>query len=54
MPYEEIELGHGVTSRSLRAISGATTTPQIFIGGELIGSADNLEAYLKTSNSKAA
>ncbi len=54
MPYEEIELGHGVTSRSLRAISGATTTPQIFIGGELIGSADNLEAYLKTHKSSKA
>ncbi len=54
MPYEEIEIGHGVTSRSLRAISGATTTPQIFIGGELIGSADNLEAYLKTHKSSKA
>ncbi len=47
MPYEEIELGQGVTSRSLRAISGATTTPQVFIGGKLIGTADDLEAYLK-------
>ncbi len=47
MPYEEIELGDGVTSRSLRAISGATTTPQVFIGGKLIGTADALEVYLK-------
>lgn len=54
MPYEEIELGHGVTSRSLRAISGATTTPQVFIGGKLIGTADDLEAYLKNKSSKAA
>lgn len=54
MPYEEIELGHGVTSRSLRAISGATTTPQVFIGGELIGTADNLEAYLKDKHQKVA
>lgn len=54
MPYEEIELGKGVTSRSLRALSGATTTPQIFIGGKLIGTADDLEAYLKTNDSKAA
>jgi glutaredoxin-like protein len=54
MPYEEIELGQGVTSRSLRAISGATTTPQVFIGGELIGTADALEAYLKEKDKKVA
>ena len=54
MPYEEIELGNGVTSRSLRAISGATTTPQIFIGGKLIGTADDLDTYLKDKNKKAA
>ena len=50
MLYEEIELGQGVTSRSLRAISGVTTTPQIFIGGKPIGTADDLEAYLKEKN----
>lgn len=54
MPYEEIELGQGVTSRSLRAISGSTTTPQVFIGGELIGTADALEAYLKEKSQKVA
>lgn len=54
MTYEEIELGQGVTSRSLRAISGATTTPQIFINGNLIGTADDLEVYLNSNKSKAA
>lgn len=54
MPYEEIELGKGVTSRTLRAVSGATTTPQVFIGGKLIGTADDLEAYLKDKGKKAA
>lgn len=54
MPYEEIELGKGVTSRTLRAVSGATTTPQVFIGGKLIGTADDLEAYLKNKAHKAA
>jgi len=54
MPYEEIELGHGVTSRTLRAISGSTTTPQVFIGGKLIGTADALEAYLKEKSQKVA
>jgi glutathione-dependent peroxiredoxin len=47
MPYEEVVLGQGITSRTLRAISGATTTPQVFIGGKLIGTADDLDTYLK-------
>jgi glutaredoxin len=29
----------------LRAVSGSGTWPQVFIGGELIGNADALEAY---------
>lgn len=54
MAYEEIELGQGISSRSLRALSGATTTPQVFIGGKLIGTADDLEAYLASKQIKAA
>lgn len=46
MIYEEIVLDRGVTSRSLRAVSGADTTPQVFIGGKRIGTADDLEVYL--------
>ncbi|WP_415882360.1 glutathione peroxidase [Neptuniibacter sp. QD72_48] len=46
--YEAIELGsHGVSFSSLQAVTGRGTTPQIFIDGELIGSADDLEAWLK-------
>lgn len=44
--YEEISLGSDATVRSLRAVSGASTTPQIFINGALIGGADALENYL--------
>ncbi len=44
--YEEIVLGSDATIRSLRAVSGNTTTPQIFINGEKIGGADELERYL--------
>ena len=47
MVYEEILLGRKVTSRTLRAVTGATTTPQVYIGGKRIGGADDLEAYLK-------
>ena len=45
--YEEIVLGSkGLTYSSLTAVTGAGTTPQVFIDGELIGTADNLEAWL--------
>ncbi|BAS67428.1 MAG: glutathione peroxidase [Gammaproteobacteria bacterium] len=44
---EIIELGKGITSRSLNAVSGKSTTPQIFIGGKYIGGADELEQYFK-------
>ena len=45
--YEEIELGHhGVSYSSLAAISGEGTTPQVFIEGERIGGADELEKWL--------
>jgi len=43
--YSEISLGKHVTSSTLRAVSGNGTWPQVFIGGKLIGSADDLEAY---------
>jgi glutaredoxin-like protein len=45
--YDEISLGKHVTSSTLRAVSGRGTWPQVFIGGKLIGSADDLEAYFK-------
>ncbi len=45
LPYEEVELNSEVTSRSLMALSGAQTTPQVFMDGKLIGGADDLEAY---------
>ncbi|MFT7561002.1 MAG: glutaredoxin-like protein [Flavobacteriales bacterium] len=47
LSYEVIELGRsGVSYDSLTAITGQGTTPQVFIGGELIGGADELEAWL--------
>jgi glutaredoxin-like protein len=44
--FEEVPLGAGVTSRTLRAVTGASTSPQVFIGGQRIGGADDLEAYI--------
>jgi glutaredoxin-like protein len=47
LKYEEVKLGSGGLSySSLAAVTGRGTTPQVYIDGELIGSADELEAYL--------
>lgn len=47
--YEEIVLGKDATMRSLRAATGATTVPQVFIDGKLIGDSEALEQYLSAS-----
>ena len=47
MAFEEVVLGKdGITFTSLMAVTGAGTTPQVFVDGKLIGTADQLEAYL--------
>jgi glutaredoxin-like protein len=43
--YDEISLGEQITMRTPRAIFGSGTWPQVFIGGRLIGGADQLEDY---------
>lgn len=45
--YEEIVLGKDATTRSLRAVTGATTVPQVFIDGKLIGSSEALDEYFR-------
>jgi glutaredoxin-like protein len=52
--YEVVSLGQGITSQALRAVSGKGTTPQVFIGGRLIGGADDLEHYFAARQRKAA
>ena len=52
--YEEVSLGKGITSSTLRAVSGQGTTPQIFIGGQWIGGADELEQHFGIKARKAA
>jgi glutaredoxin-like protein len=52
--YEEVPLGKGITSSTLRAVSGKGTTPQVFIGGKLIGGADELEKHFAGQDRKAA
>ena len=47
MKFEEITVGsHGVSLATLHAVSGRGTTPQVFIEGEHIGGADELESWL--------
>jgi glutaredoxin-like protein len=53
MEYEEIVLGKEVTSRSLQAVSGATTTPQVFIDGKRIGGSEDLAEYLRQQPTEA-
>lgn len=46
--YEEIALGsQGLSYSSLVAVTGAGTTPQVFIDGTLIGGANELEHWLE-------
>ncbi|MBD1576816.1 MULTISPECIES: glutathione peroxidase [Vibrio] len=46
LQYEEVVLGKDATTVSLRAVSGRSTVPQIFIGGKHIGGSEELETYL--------
>jgi glutathione-dependent peroxiredoxin len=46
LAYEEITLGHGITTRTLNAVAGAGTTPQVFAGGKKIGGSEELQAWL--------
>lgn len=45
--YEEIAISNrNVTSRTLQAIAGAGTVPQVFIDGQHVGGSEALEKYL--------
>lgn len=45
--YEEIVLSKDITTRSVRAVTGASTVPQIFVEGQRIGGADELDEYFR-------
>ena len=49
LEYEEIVLGKDITNRSLRAVTGAITVPQVFINSRLIGDSEALASYLHAS-----
>jgi glutaredoxin-like protein len=47
LEYEEIVLSDTITVKSLKAVTGATTVPQVYIDGKQIGGSEALLAYLK-------
>ena len=46
--FEELVLNRDFTDRTLRAVTGATSVPQIFINGEHVGGSEALESWLQT------
>jgi glutaredoxin-like protein len=45
LDYEEIILGKEVTTRSIKAVTGRTSTPQVFIDGKHIGGSEELAVH---------
>jgi len=52
--FEELVLNRDYTDRTLRAVANATSYPQVFVDGALIGGSDELQAWLESDTSKAA
>jgi glutaredoxin-like protein len=45
--FEELVLNRDYTDRTLRAVAAATSYPQVFVDGSLVGGADDLEQWLQ-------
>lgn len=52
--FEELVLNRDYTDRTLRAVANATSYPQVFVDGQHIGGADDLQAWLESETEKAA
>jgi glutaredoxin-like protein len=52
--FEALVLNKDFSERSLRAVTGVSMVPQVFINGERIGGSDELETYLTERNRHAA
>ena len=48
LDFEELVLNRDFTDRTLRAVAGAASVPQIFINGEHIGGSEQIETWLQT------
>lgn len=45
--FDELVLNKDFTGRTLRAVAGSDAVPQVFIGGQHVGGAEQLEDWLK-------
>ncbi len=54
LEFDELILNRDFRESTIRAISGATSVPQVFIDGQLIGGSDDLEQYLNQKGAIAA
>jgi glutaredoxin-like protein len=52
LDYEELVLNRDYTEATIRAVTGKSTVPQVFINGEYIGGSEDLERYM--ANAEAA
>ena len=48
IPFEAVHLSDEFTMQGVKAASGATTVPQVFIDGRLIGGADQLQQHFSS------
>ena len=52
--FEEIVASNTITERTLRAVTGKETYPQVFVNGEYIGDSEALEQYYSKAEKNAA
>ena len=50
--FEELRLNHEFRDQTLRAVAASTTVPQVFISGEHVGGAEELENWLRENEQK--
>ncbi len=52
--FEELVLNRDFSESTIRAVSGKSTAPQVFINGEYIGGSEEVAAYLSAEDKAAA
>ncbi len=52
--FEELVLNNDYTDRTLRAVANATSYPQVFVDGSLVGGSDDLERWLQDTGKLAS
>ena len=52
--FEELVLNNNFSESSLRAMTGATSLPQVFVDGQLVGGSDELETFLNGEKQNVA